>query len=148
MIPRRICWFLSTGMKQRSTLFALACILENVPFINGSPQKTFVPGLIEFAIKRNRLIGGDDFKSGQTKMKSVNCVGISSGEPTPTPTIKTVNLFSMSKFLELKDLMPQGLPIESSPKKSVQYQIALVSGFINQGIHERVKHAVHASNAK
>jgi myo-inositol-1-phosphate synthase len=27
-----------------STLFALACILENVPFINGSPQNTFVPG--------------------------------------------------------------------------------------------------------
>lgn len=27
-----------------STLFALACILENIPFINGSPQNTFVPG--------------------------------------------------------------------------------------------------------
>lgn len=27
-----------------STLFAIACILENVPFINGSPQNTFVPG--------------------------------------------------------------------------------------------------------
>ncbi|GAB2278616.1 Inositol-3-phosphate synthase, variant 3 [Dionaea muscipula] len=54
-----------------STLYALACVLENVPFINGSPQNTFVPGLIEMAIKRNSLIGGDDFKSGQTKMKSV-----------------------------------------------------------------------------
>lgn len=29
------------------------------------------PGLIDLAIKRNSLIGGDDFKSGQTKMKSV-----------------------------------------------------------------------------
>ena len=28
-------------------------------------------GLIGLAIKRNSLIGGDDFKSGQTKMKSV-----------------------------------------------------------------------------
>ena len=28
-------------------------------------------GLIDMAIKRNSLIGGDDFKSGQTKMKSV-----------------------------------------------------------------------------
>lgn len=28
-------------------------------------------GLIDLAIKRNSLIGGDDFKSGQTKMKSV-----------------------------------------------------------------------------
>ncbi|GAB2254082.1 hypothetical protein Droror1_Dr00021891 [Drosera rotundifolia] len=81
-------------------------------------------------------------------MKFVNCVGISSGEPTRTPTIKTINLFSMPKFLELKDPMPQGLPIESSPKKSVQYQVALVSGLINRGIHERVKHAMHASNAK
>jgi myo-inositol-1-phosphate synthase len=27
-----------------STLFALACINENIPFINGSPQNTFVPG--------------------------------------------------------------------------------------------------------
>ncbi|KAL0736198.1 hypothetical protein Bca4012_012408 [Brassica carinata] len=54
-----------------STLYAIACVLENVPFINGSPQNTFVPGLIELAIERNSLIGGDDFKSGQTKMKSV-----------------------------------------------------------------------------
>lgn len=28
-------------------------------------------GLIDLAIMRNSLIGGDDFKSGQTKMKSV-----------------------------------------------------------------------------
>ncbi|PWA52176.1 Inositol-3-phosphate synthase isozyme 1 [Artemisia annua] len=28
-------------------------------------------GVIELAIKHNTLIGGDDFKSGQTKMKSV-----------------------------------------------------------------------------
>nr|P42803.1 RecName: Full=Inositol-3-phosphate synthase; Short=MIP synthase; AltName: Full=Myo-inositol 1-phosphate synthase; Short=IPS; Short=MI-1-P synthase [Spirodela polyrhiza]CAA77751.1 D-myo-inositol-3-phosphate synthase [Spirodela polyrhiza] len=54
-----------------SSLYALACIMEGVPFVNGSPQNTFVPGLIEMAIKRNSLIGGDDFKSGQTKMKSV-----------------------------------------------------------------------------
>lgn len=29
-----------------STLYALACVLENVPFINGSPQNTFVPGTV------------------------------------------------------------------------------------------------------
>lgn len=28
-----------------STLFAIACVLENIPFINGSPQNTFVPGI-------------------------------------------------------------------------------------------------------
>jgi myo-inositol-1-phosphate synthase len=54
-----------------STLYATAAILEGVPFINGSPQNTFVPGLIELAVQHNVLIGGDDFKSGQTKMKSV-----------------------------------------------------------------------------
>ncbi|PGH27618.1 hypothetical protein AJ80_00631 [Polytolypa hystricis UAMH7299] len=53
-----------------STVFAIASILENAPFINGSPQNTFVPGAIQFAEKHNAFIGGDDFKSGQTKMKS------------------------------------------------------------------------------
>eukprot|EP01091_Cochliopodium_minus_P008822 TRINITY_DN2060_c0_g1_i4.p1 TRINITY_DN2060_c0_g1~~TRINITY_DN2060_c0_g1_i4.p1 ORF type:complete len:525 (+),score=187.70 TRINITY_DN2060_c0_g1_i4:165-1739(+) len=54
-----------------STIFAVACILEGVPFINGSPQNTFVPGAVELAEKHKSFIGGDDFKSGQTKMKSV-----------------------------------------------------------------------------
>ena len=49
----------------------MACILEGVPFINGSPQNTFVPGCMEAAITHKSLIAGDDFKSGQTKMKSV-----------------------------------------------------------------------------
>ena len=53
-----------------STVFAVACILDNVPFINGSPQNTFVPGAIDLAEKHGAFIGGDDFKSGQTKMKS------------------------------------------------------------------------------
>ncbi|OQR80268.1 inositol-3-phosphate synthase 1-A-like [Tropilaelaps mercedesae] len=54
-----------------STLYAVACVLEGVTYINGSPQNTFVPGLIELAQKHNVLIAGDDFKSGQTKLKSV-----------------------------------------------------------------------------
>jgi len=45
--------------------------LEGCPYINGSPQNTFVPGVLELAIKKGVPIGGDDFKSGQTKMKSV-----------------------------------------------------------------------------
>lgn len=53
-----------------STVFAVACILENTPFINGSPQNTFVPGAIALAERHGAFIGGDDFKSGQTKMKS------------------------------------------------------------------------------
>lgn len=53
-----------------STIFAVACILEGAPFINGSPQNTFVPGAVELAERHGAFIGGDDFKSGQTKMKS------------------------------------------------------------------------------
>merc|ERR1719252_320004 len=54
-----------------STIFAVASILEGCIYINGSPQNTFVPGVIELAERENVMIGGDDFKSGQTKMKSV-----------------------------------------------------------------------------
>lgn len=54
-----------------STIFAIACIQEGVPFINGSPQNTFVPGVIELAQQHGVHVGGDDFKSGQTKIKSV-----------------------------------------------------------------------------
>jgi len=54
-----------------STIFAVASILEGVPFINGAPQNTFVPGVIQLAEQRKSFIGGDDLKSGQTKLKSV-----------------------------------------------------------------------------
>lgn len=54
-----------------STLFAVASILTGSAYINGSPQNTFVPGVIELAERHSVYIGGDDFKSGQTKMKSV-----------------------------------------------------------------------------
>merc|ERR1712127_994412 len=54
-----------------STIFAVASVLEGSMYINGSPQNTFVPGVIELAEQKDVMIGGDDFKSGQTKMKSV-----------------------------------------------------------------------------
>jgi myo-inositol-1-phosphate synthase len=54
-----------------STLFAVAAILEGEPFVNGAPQNTFVPGVIELAERHRSFIGGDDLKSGQTKLKSV-----------------------------------------------------------------------------
>ncbi|XP_056678106.1 inositol-3-phosphate synthase 1 isoform X1 [Monodelphis domestica] len=54
-----------------STMFAVASILEGCSYINGAPQNTFVPGAIELAVQRRVFIGGDDFKSGQTKIKSV-----------------------------------------------------------------------------
>ena len=54
-----------------STLYAVASILEGFTYINGSPQNTFVPGLLELAEREGVFIAGDDFKSGQTKFKSV-----------------------------------------------------------------------------
>jgi len=54
-----------------STMFAVASILEGCTYINGSPQNTFVPGVIEMADRLRVYIAGDDFKTGQTKMKSV-----------------------------------------------------------------------------
>ena len=48
----------------------MASILEGVPYINGAPQP-LPEGVIDMAIKHKAYIGGDDFKSGQTKMKSV-----------------------------------------------------------------------------
>ncbi|KAI3367569.1 hypothetical protein L3Q82_026415, partial [Scortum barcoo] len=59
------------GEVSPSTLFAVASILEGCAYINGSPQNTFVPGAVELAVQRGVFIGGDDFKSGQTKIKSV-----------------------------------------------------------------------------
>lgn len=35
-----------------SSIYAAAAILEGVPFINGSPQNTFVPGLIKLAVQK------------------------------------------------------------------------------------------------
>ncbi|KAI8122018.1 Inositol-3-phosphate synthase [Lucilia cuprina] len=54
-----------------STIFAMASIAEGCTYINGSPQNTFVPGLLELAEHKGVFIAGDDFKSGQTKLKSV-----------------------------------------------------------------------------
>jgi len=54
-----------------SSLYCVASILEGVSYINGSPQNTFVPGLVELAKRHDVFIAGDDFKSGQTKIKSV-----------------------------------------------------------------------------
>jgi myo-inositol-1-phosphate synthase len=54
-----------------STLFATAAVLEGCCFINGSPQNTVVPGVVELARQHGVHVAGDDFKTGQTKLKSV-----------------------------------------------------------------------------
>ncbi|XP_072944625.1 uncharacterized protein Inos [Epargyreus clarus] len=54
-----------------SILYALASVDEGCCYINGSPQNTLVPGVVQQAQRRGTFVAGDDFKSGQTKLKSV-----------------------------------------------------------------------------
>lgn len=71
-----------------STLFAVASILEGCAFLNGSPQNTLLPGALELACQRRVFVGGDDFKSGQTKVKSVLVdFLIGSGLKVPGPSL-------------------------------------------------------------
>ena len=53
-----------------SIIYAAATVMEGCSFINGSPQNTLVDGVVELAVKNNIFVVGDDFKSGQTKLKT------------------------------------------------------------------------------
>merc|ERR1712000_691363 len=53
-----------------SACYCIAAIQEGCAYVNGAPQNTLVPGLVELAKKAGVYVAGDDFKSGQTKMKS------------------------------------------------------------------------------
>lgn len=54
-----------------SIIFAVASIMTGCIFINGSPQNTISPVILKLAKKYNTFVGGEDFKTGQTKLKSV-----------------------------------------------------------------------------
>jgi myo-inositol-1-phosphate synthase len=55
-----------------SMLYAWAALMEGVPFANGAPNLTVdVPALVALAEQRKLPIGGKDFKTGQTLMKTV-----------------------------------------------------------------------------
>jgi myo-inositol-1-phosphate synthase len=55
-----------------SMLYAYAALMEQVPFANGAPNLTVdVPALQRLAEERTLPIGGKDFKTGQTMMKTV-----------------------------------------------------------------------------
>ena len=55
-----------------SMLYAYAAIKEGVPFMNGAPNLTVdVPAMVELAHLVGVPIGGKDFKSGQTLVKTV-----------------------------------------------------------------------------
>jgi len=55
-----------------SMVYAWAALMENVPFANGAPNLTVdIPALTALALDRRVPIGGKDFKTGQTMMKTV-----------------------------------------------------------------------------
>jgi myo-inositol-1-phosphate synthase len=55
-----------------SMLYAYAALMENVPFANGAPNLTVdIPAIEELAAQRDVPIGGKDFKTGQTMIKTV-----------------------------------------------------------------------------
>jgi myo-inositol-1-phosphate synthase len=55
-----------------SMLYAWASLMEDVPFANGAPNLTVdTPALMELAEQRGVPIGGKDFKTGQTMVKTV-----------------------------------------------------------------------------
>jgi len=55
-----------------SMLYAYAALSEGVPFLNGAPNLTTdIPAFVEFAEAAGVPIGGKDFKTGQTLLKTV-----------------------------------------------------------------------------
>jgi myo-inositol-1-phosphate synthase len=54
-----------------SIIFAAAALLSECIFINGSPQNTLCPAILDLAKQKRGFVAGEDFKTGQTKLKSV-----------------------------------------------------------------------------
>ena len=54
-----------------SMIFAMASLTSGCIFLNGSPQNTICKGILSVAKNNNTFVGGEDFKTGQTKLKSV-----------------------------------------------------------------------------
>ena len=61
-----------------SMIYAYAAIKLGVPFANGAPNLTCdIPALIQLAKETGTPIGGKDFKTGQTLMKTILAPGLS-----------------------------------------------------------------------
>lgn len=60
-----------------SMIYAYAAIKLGVPFMNGAPNLTCdIPALIDLAKQTETPIGGKDFKTGQTLMKTILAPGL------------------------------------------------------------------------
>ena len=62
-----------------SMVYAYAAMMERVPFANGAPNLTVdFPAMVELAREMGVPIGGKDFKTGQTLMKTILAPGFKS----------------------------------------------------------------------
>ncbi len=62
-----------------SMIYAYASLKEGVPFLNGAPNLTVdVPAMVQLAKEKGLPIGGKDFKTGQTLMKTILAPGLKS----------------------------------------------------------------------
>jgi myo-inositol-1-phosphate synthase len=60
-----------------SMIYAYAAIMEGVPYANGAPNLSAdFPALEDEAVRRGVPIGGKDFKTGQTLMKTILAPGL------------------------------------------------------------------------
>jgi myo-inositol-1-phosphate synthase len=109
-----------------SMLYAYAALKEGVPFINGAPNLTLdVPAMAELAHSAGVPVGGKDFKSGQTLLKttlapmlkarmlglrgwySTNILGNRDGEVLDDPD--SFRTKEESKLGVLEHILPAGL---------------------------------------
>jgi myo-inositol-1-phosphate synthase len=60
-----------------SMLYAYAALQEGIPFANGAPNLTVdLPAMLELAKRNGVAIGGKDFKTGQTLIKTILAPGL------------------------------------------------------------------------
>jgi myo-inositol-1-phosphate synthase len=60
-----------------SMVYAYAAVSAGIPFINGAPNLTTdIPAIVQLAHKTKTPIGGKDFKTGQTLMKTIVAPGL------------------------------------------------------------------------
>jgi myo-inositol-1-phosphate synthase len=66
----------SDPMISPSQIYAYAALISGVPFANGAPNlSTDLPCMVELALREGVPIGGKDFKTGQTLMKTILAPG-------------------------------------------------------------------------
>lgn len=65
-----------------SMIYAYAAIRLGIPYVSGAPNTSVeISALAETARARVVPIAGKDFKTGQTLMKTIGCLGCAAGSP-------------------------------------------------------------------